>query len=120
MQLYLRREMITSKHGIGRQTRTQFHLYARLTLIEVEKHLIVDFDLADAVLVTSEGDVVRGEKAERPSDVAELVNGHDFNSPSFPEMLRIEEGLAKGCENLRGLLDKAAEVRAQHETVAEF
>jgi hypothetical protein len=120
VKLLIRRELATSQHGLARKTKTRFIIYVRLELSEEERRLTTTFDLADAVLVTSPGDVVRGEPQQLPHDVAELVNGAEISNPSFAEMLSLEERLRNGCENLKNIFEAARQVSAQHETVTEF
>jgi hypothetical protein len=120
MKLLIRRELASSQHGLARKTKTRFITYARLELTEEERKLTVTFDLADAVLVTSPGDVVRGEPQQLPHDVAELVNGTEISSPSFAELLSLEERLHKGCEKLKEMFEAARQVSTQHEAVFEF
>ena len=121
MQLYLRHELATSQHGmVARKTKTRFIIYARLTLNDEERRLVNTFDMHDAVLVVTPGDVVRGEPKELPHDVQELVNGTELACPSFAAMLSVEERLRSGCENLKDMIAAARALSAQHETIINF
>ncbi len=103
MKLTIRRNQADVKGMFGGHKGVSFSLFGKCAVSDAERALIDKYKVGDYILA-SYAVPTRGEPIEFKITVNSLISGTTHNAGDIDTLLKLEEEMKTGCNNLKNLL----------------
>jgi len=106
MKLIIKRDQADVKGFFGGHKGVNFSLSIRVEITQEEKELIDRYKVGDYLLVSSDllAHMAVKEGIRTTLSINDLTNGKSFTVDSISTLLKLEEEIKNGCQNLKDLL----------------
>ena|SRR5205085_275601 len=104
MKLTIRRNQADVKGLFGGHKGVSFSLFGKCTVTDAERTLIDKYKVGDYILASYAVPARSGESIEFNIRVNELISGATHQTGDIDTLLKLEEQMKTGCDNLKSLL----------------
>lgn len=104
MKLTIRRNQADVKGMFGGHKGVSFSLFGKCAVSDAERALIDKYKVGDYILASYSVPTGRSEPIEFRITVNNLISGTTNNANDIDTLLKLEEEMKTGCNNLKNLL----------------